>query len=419
MKNNSDETERISRADLRKAWNADQSRRQKSDPWASSQEDGISDEEQRPSGRKERMQSSREEALNAFSREDERTQQAHAAASGQGRSDSANWRYANRGDETYRREGDPAYEIPHHGNPKNTRSKKKKKSCLGRIVKILLLLLILSFGIAAIYLGMWDQKKKELPVPAEADGNILNPVHGDLVFLLAGVDDTGAGQPQRTDTLMLFRVNLYTGSIRGLSIPRDTRVYVNGSLDKVNHAHAYGGIELTMKTLRDFLGIDLDYYMEIDFGTVTAMIDAAGGVVYDVPEDAQPVEGEIFTTGKHRMMGEESLSFLRHRQGYKMGDLGRVNAQQEFMKSAMKQILSPKNFLRYPMILDAFVNNAKTNIPALPILPKAPITLMGVMLRDADIQTIPGEGKYIDGVSYYVPDSKGTLALVDEIFGSK
>lgn len=353
MKNNSDETERISRADLRKAWNADQSRRQKSDPWASSQEDGISDEEQRPSGRKERMQSSREEALNAFSREDERTQQAHAAASGQGRSDSANWRYANRGDETYRREGDPAYEIPHHGNPKNTRSKKKKKSCLGRIVKILLLLLILSFGIAAIYLGMWDQKKKELPVPAEADGNILNPVHGDLVFLLAGVDDTGAGQPQRTDTLMLFRVNLYTGSIRGLSIPRDTRVYVNGSLDKVNHAHAYGGIELTMKTLRDFLGIDLDYYMEIDFGTVTAMIDAAGGVVYDVPEDAQPVEGEIFTTGKHRMMGEESLSFLRHRQGYKMGDLGRVNAQQEFMKSAMKQILSPKNFLRYPMILDA------------------------------------------------------------------
>ncbi|MDD7543412.1 MAG: LCP family protein [Peptoniphilaceae bacterium] len=419
MKNNSDETERISRADLRKAWHADQSRRQKSDPWASSREDGISDEEQRISDRKERVQSSREEALNAFSREGE---QAHAPVSGQGRSDAASAakrRDGSRGDETYRREGDPAYNIPHHRNQKNTEPQKKKKSCLGRIVKILLLLLILSFGIAAIYLGMWDQKKKELPVPAAADGNILNPVHGDLVFLLAGVDDTGAGQPQRTDTLMLFRVNLYTGSIRGLSIPRDTRAYVNGSLDKINHAHAYGGIDLTMKTLRDFLGIDLDYYMEIDFGTVTAMIDAAGGVVYDVPEDAQPVEGEIFTTGKHRMMGEESLSFLRHRQGYQMGDLGRVNAQQEFMKSAMKQILSPKNFLRYPMILDAFVSNAKTNIPALPILPKAPITLMGVMLRDADIQTIPGEGQYIDGVSYYVPDSKGTLALVDEIFGSK
>ena len=104
--------------------------------------------------------------------------------------------------------------------------------------------------------------------------------------------------------------------IRDRSIPRDSRVYIDGEPDKINHAHAYGGIELTIQTIRDFLGIDLDYYLEVDYQTVKAVVDAAGGVRYNVPEDAAPVPGEVHRVGDHVLNGEETLSFLRHRQGY-------------------------------------------------------------------------------------------------------
>lgn len=299
--------------------------------------------------------------------------------------------------------------VPNEGKPR------KKKSCLGRLFRLFLLLLVVSTIALAIYLFLWDQEKEALPVPAADEGNTLAPIQDDLLVLLAGVDDTGSGQPQRTDTLLLLRFAFKEGRLIGLSIPRDSRVYVKGELDKINHAHAYGGIELTMKTIRDFLGVDLDYYVEVDYETVKAVVDAAGGVRYDVPEKAAPVPGEIHRVGDHVLDGPEALSFLRHRQGYRNGDLDRVKAQQAFIRETAKQVVSPLRFYRYPLVLHAFRTNAKTNLPALPLLPKAPGVLFSG-LSNMELHTVPGDGQMIDGVSYYVVDSEDTEELVNELF---
>lgn len=293
---------------------------------------------------------------------------------------------------------------------------RRKKSCVGRLLRLLLLLLVVAVLALIAYLYLWDREKQELPVPAAAGGNTLAPIQDDLLVLLAGVDDTGSGAPQRTDTLLLLRMDFREGRLIGLSIPRDSRVYVDGELDKINHAHAYGGIELTMQTIRDFLGIDLDYYIEVDYETVKAVVDAAGGVRYTIPEEAEPVRGEIFHVGDHVLNGEETLSFLRHRQGYPNGDIDRVKAQQAFIRETAKQVISPQRFYRYPLVLHAFRTNAKTNLPALPLLPKAPGMLLSG-LSNIEMHTIPGEGEMIDGTSYYVVDSEGTIALVNELFG--
>ena len=118
------------------------------------------------------------------------------------------------------------------------------------------------------------------------ENNVIEPIHDhELLFLLAGVDqnDGKNGEHTRTDTLMLIKANVDTGSFDIISIPRDCRIKVNGKLDKVNHAHSYGGIKLTLKSLRDFLGVDIDYYVKIDFDAVVKVVDAIGGVEVDVP----------------------------------------------------------------------------------------------------------------------------------------
>ena len=145
------------------------------------------------------------------------------------------------------------------------------------------------------------------------------------------------------------------------------------------------------------------------------MVDAAGGVRYNVPEDAAPVPGEVHRVGDHVLNGEETLSFLRHRQGYVNGDIDRVKAQQAFIRETAKQVASPLRFYRYPFVLHALRTNAKTNLPALPLLPKAPGVLFSG-LSNMELHTLPGEGDMIDGVSYYLVDEEETLSMVQELF---
>ncbi len=276
----------------------------------------------------------------------------------------------------------------------------------------ILLILVVTL---TIYLALWDRQKDDLPVPHAEEGNVIMDPNNELLVLLVGVDDTLDDTPHRTDTIMLFRFQFDTEKITALSIPRDTRVYVNGALDKINHAYAYGGIQLTMESLRSFLGMDIDHYMVIDYETVKAMIDAGGGVRYTIPEDLNIQPEEDFESGDHVLDGQSSLAYLRHRSSYLEGDIGRVRAQQAFLKEAMKQILSPGNFLRYPFILHAFIQNAVTNIRALGYLSQI-LTIGRMDFGNIDWHILPGYGDYVDGISYYIPDSDAVLDLVNTLF---
>lgn len=293
---------------------------------------------------------------------------------------------------------------------------RRRKSCFG---KILFLLLVLFFAVGVLgagYLYFWDRDKEDLPVPAASRGNTLRPIGDDVLFLLAGVDDTGAGTPQRTDTLMLFRFNMREGTLRGLSIPRDTRVSVKGKKRKINAAYAVGEIDETIKTIRSFLGVDLDYYAVVDYQTVRAIVDANGGVRYNVPKKAKPRSNENFKVGDHVLKGEEALAFLRHRKGYPNGDIDRIKAQQAFLQATAKQVMSPLNIVHWPFVLHAFRSEAKTNLPALPFVPKV-LSILSLGGDKVSIKTIPGEGQYIGDISFFVPRRDETLALVRDLFG--
>ena len=259
-----------------------------------------------------------------------------------------------------------------------------------------------------------------------------NIKNGEITFLLMGVDSisTKSHENIRTDTLMLFKFNLDTGDINLLSIPRDTRVLVNGRLDKINHAHSIGGVEMTMKTVRDFLSLDLDYYVKVDYNVVIDIVDAIGGLKIDVPflmeykdPTANPPLNIYIEKGLQDLNGKKAHDFLRWRKNnsltvqYAEGDVGRIKTQQYFVTELVKQTLKLKNIFKLQELVETYYENVETNIPWNIIL-KSVIAAKNIDTERMVTNTIPGEGKYIGSTSYYIYDESETAALIKTIFGS-
>lgn len=249
------------------------------------------------------------------------------------------------------------------------------------------------------------------------EGNVIEPVvEKEILFLLAGVDQLEDGvESVRTDTLMLFKVNTGTGKISIISIPRDTQVLVRGEWDKVNHAHAYGGMTLTLKTIRDWLGIDLDYFVKLDFKAVEEIVDAMGGVYVDMPMDIKHESyGIDLKEGRQLLDGNEAIYFARYRKGYENGDIGRVAAQQMLMQEIIKQALSAKNIPKLGSFVSTYMSKVDTNISLGMILELIPMASK-MDTDDIDTYTIPGFEGMENETSYYFYNEDETQAIIDEV----
>ena len=274
---------------------------------------------------------------------------------------------------------------------------------------------------------VWDEKyaqylqtlDRDKPVLATGDYNVAHK-EIDLANpqnLLAGIDHSNL-----SDVLMLCKANFKTGEIDLISIPRDSRVYVDGKLDKINHSHGKGGIDLTLKTIRDFLGINIDHYVRVDFNAVKNIVDAIDGVDIDVKRDMYYKDTtageELFINikkGQQILNGDKSLEFLRFR-SYGDGDEGRVRAQQQFMDEFIKQILQIKNIAKWTDLLETYYGYADTNIS----YKEVTRGLKMVFKWDKEkirMLTIPGAGDYVDGISYFIVDKTETEDVISEILG--
>ena len=228
---------------------------------------------------------------------------------------------------------------------------------------------------------------------------------------------------KRTDTMMLCKFNFKTGEFTLVSIPRDTRTNIRGrkTPEKITHAHSYGGPYLSIKTVKDLLNIDLEYYVTVDYLAVKEIVEAIGGVDIDVPRNmkykdvlAKPPLIINVKKGQQRLNGDKSLEYLRFR-SYPDGDLGRVKAQQLFIKEFVKQVLKPKNIIRLPKIAKTYFDYVDTNIP-INLVMKSIGNIKKTDMDNIKMTRLPGDGKYIGDVSYFIYDEKATKELVEEVF---
>lgn len=263
-----------------------------------------------------------------------------------------------------------------------------------KIIKsiIVFLLFVIVFAAGFILLGFFKGNNTESPVSSFTKNK------DEFLFLLAGVDSTGEETGTRTDTLMLIKANSENESVDIISIPRDSYVSINGSMDKINAAHSYGGIDLTMNVIRDFLGINLDNYVVISFEAVIKGIDALGGMDVDVSEDVAAAMG--ISPGIHTMTGDEVLKYVRFRKGYQNADLGRINTQQDFIKQFIKEATKTKNLPKLPKVYTAMKPYIKTNM-SLKNLSSLAFKFKSVDLSNLNSVRLEGEPFNMAGVSYY------------------
>ncbi|OLS41110.1 LCP family protein [Bacillus sp. MRMR6] len=179
--------------------------------------------------------------------------------------------------------------------------------------------------------------------------------------LLLGTDSTG--EKGRTDTIIVLTVNPNTDSVHMLSIPRDTRTEIMGLgyEDKINHAHAFGGVEMAMDTVENFLDIPIDYYMKINMEGFKDIVDAVGGVTVTNTLDFS-VGNTHFPVGEITLNGEDALAYSRMRKEDPNGDFGRNTRQRQIIQAVIKEGASLSSITNFSDIFQALGTNIKTNL---------------------------------------------------------
>jgi len=303
------------------------------------------------------------------------------------------------------------------------RVRRKHPRPLGILLILTLVLLALIIGIRAFF--RTPEQKTDTPVlnteetaeqeSAEALRSHLERKENFYTILVSGVDDGNGG----SDTNILVAVDAVGGSIYGVSIPRDTHTFFNDKDRKINSAYSIGGMELLSAVTSDLLGIPVDYTVKVDLQGFEALVNAIGGVYFDVPLDMdyddpyQDLSIHV-AKGPQRLNGTDALGVVRFRHnndgtGYGSEDLGRMQTQQNFLKAVAKQTLSVSNLDKVDDFVKIFQQYVETDLTLgnLAWLAKEAID-MGV--DNINFSTLPGEWKS----PYIHPDPEATLALVNE-----
>lgn len=243
------------------------------------------------------------------------------------------------------------------------------------------------------------------PSPPSGDGERFTYV------LLLGNDRRPGQSRARSDTILLARLNSQDKSVLLLSIPRDTRTEVPGyGLTKINHAAAYGGVPLTIQTVKDFTGLPVHHYVLIDFEGFGSVVDALGGVEMMVDRPARIPGGRTIAPGFQLLDGDAALAVVRNRKAYADGDFARIRAQQAFLSAMAKRASQPGNATRIPSVIDSAAQHVETDM-SIREMTGMVMDYRAAAAGDMLSYTVPAGTGMIDGVSYVLPDEAKAEAL--------
>lgn len=235
---------------------------------------------------------------------------------------------------------------------------------------------------------------------------------GTFIVYISGIDVYGtAATVSRSDVNMIVTVNTNTHKILLTSIPRDYYVPLanSGKEDKLTHSGLFG-VENTVKTVENFMDIDIDYYARVNFSTLTTVVDAIGGI--DVYSDKDLPQLGI-KEGTNHMDGKKALSFARERHSYESGDRHRTQNQQDVLTAIIKKVLSPAILTNYNSILSAVSDSFTTNMPADKIKELVSDQLNTNSSWQFSSKFLEGTGTMMKG-GYMIPNTKLYYMLPDE-----
>ncbi|MTR19982.1 transcriptional regulator [Pseudoflavonifractor sp. BIOML-A19] len=333
---------------------------------------------------------------------------------------------------------------PKTKKPKKKRTPKQQALFVGYIIVMVLAGLIVAVG---IFLAVFIQKPEQVqqtgrptkePVSPTASvdptGEPVDEPSGDrkedfYTFLLVGRDTYGGGN---TDTMMLCSYDIPNQKVSVMSIPRDTMVNVSWDIKRINSVYnMYGGGEDGMDALKaeiaELVGFQPDYTFVVEWEAVGEIVDAVGGVSFDVPRrmyynDLTQHFKIDLQKGYQKLNGSQAMQLLRYRHdsddngnilnsGYPDGDLGRIKVQQSFLKAMLEQCLSSltaegpiKGLETIKNLAQVFFDNVTTELTVGNMAYFAQQAVFGsggaLSMENVTFVTMPNEGKYVPTKKY-------------------
>ncbi|MCP3028028.1 LCP family protein [Halobacillus sp. A5] len=223
--------------------------------------------------------------------------------------------------------------------------------------------------------------------------------------LLLGVDER-ENDKGRSDTMIVMTLDPAKERMQMVSIPRDTRTEIVGRDmdDKINHAYAFGGSDMSVNTVENFLDIELDYYLRMNMEGLGQLVDAVGGITVE-NEFAFDYGGKSFSEGEIELNGEEALAWVRMRYDDPEGDAGRNERQRQVIQGVIDQGANINAVNKIGNIMDVLGNNVATNMKFEDMRNLA--TNYRASRKDVSSYQMSGNGTTIDNIYYLqVPESE-------------
>ena len=312
-------------------------------------------------------------------------------------------------------------------------------------LRVIILFVVSALLLAgAIGLSLWI-REPDLPEPNHG-GDVFEPgiagapayaadrKEGVYTFLIMGRDTGGGGN---TDTLMVATYDTRQQSVNVLNIYRDTMVNAPWDIKRINSVYNFnGGGEKGVNALRDYLaklvGFRPDYYITVEWRAVGELVDAIGGVEFDVPYEMHyydPTQNLRIDQAKgyRTLYGDDAMQVIRWRKnndgsGTSVGEVGRVAIQQDFLKAVVQKCLGTINLSTVPKFAEILLENVETDIPLGTIVWFGQRAL-GLDMNNLGFHSLPGKlngaawsRSYKNYQSYVLPDGPALVELVNTYF---
>lgn len=283
----------------------------------------------------------------------------------------------------------------------------KKKLLI--IISCLLGFIIVGGGLYAYSLySSVKETANEMHEPIEREKKAPKPVITEekkepISILLLGVDER-ANDRGRSDTTIVMTLNPEKESMQMISIQRDIRTEIigHGTVDKINHAYAFGGTKMAIETVENFTGIPIDYYIRVNMEALVDLVDAVGGITVtndlDWYDEGYYKKGFHYKKGVLHLNGKQALGYVRMRHLDRRGDFGRNERQRQVIKAIVEKGANLSSVTRFDEILDALGSNVRTNLTfdeMMDIQKNYRNTRNNIITYE-----IKTTGKYINGISY-------------------
>ncbi len=279
--------------------------------------------------------------------------------------------------------------------------------------------------------------------PAETSPDVTPPpeeseIKGDTFnILLVGTDYqpelfkdynyeenwTGTGFPDKrsrkwgADMIILLRIDKENRKFIFCSIPRNTRVQVDGIYTQLGDVYSDKGIEFLCGKVTGLTGLQMDYYAALDVGSIAACVDAVGGVSYYVPEDMkysdpdQKLEIDL-KKGTQNIDGAKAAQLLRYA-GYQGGAYARMNTAVDFLQKMIAKLTNVTYLSKAPELYKTLSRYIKTNFTSDDLLNNLDLIFAYTKFETVTLN-YPGSDKAYDGISFFDPSVSAALAMFEK-----